>query len=86
MKGWNVEEIKGYAELINLGQPDFIEIKGVTYCGDSKASTLTMQNVPWYDEVVTFVKELHKYLPNSYEITCEHAHSNCILLSHTKFK
>ena len=48
VKGWNVEEIKGYADLINLGRPDFIEIKGVTYCGDSKASTLTMENVPWY--------------------------------------
>jgi tRNA wybutosine-synthesizing protein 1 len=39
-----------------------------------------------YEEVVAFVKELHKYLPDNYEITCEHAHSNCILLSHTKFK
>jgi len=86
VKGWNVEEIKGYAELIEMGKPDFIEIKGVTYCGDSKASTLTMQNVPWYEEVVVFVNELHKYISAEYEITCEHAHSNCILLSHSKFK
>jgi len=86
VKGWNVDEIKGYAELIELGKPDFIEIKGVTYCGDSKASTLTMQNVPWYEEVVLFVNELHKYISSEYEITCEHAHSNCILLSHSKFK
>lgn len=86
VKGWNVEEIKGYADLINLGRPDFIEIKGVTYCGDSKASTLTMQNVPWHEEVILFVQELHKHISAEYEITCEHAHSNCILLSHTKFK
>ena len=33
VKGWNTEEVKGYAELLELGQPDFIEIKGVTYCG-----------------------------------------------------
>ena len=25
--------------------------QGVTYCGESKASTLTMQNVPWHEEV-----------------------------------
>jgi tRNA wybutosine-synthesizing protein 1 len=28
-----VEEIDAYANLLELGQPDFIEIKGVTYCG-----------------------------------------------------
>jgi tRNA wybutosine-synthesizing protein 1 len=33
VKGWNTEEVKAYAELLDLGQPDFIEIKGVTYCG-----------------------------------------------------
>jgi tRNA wybutosine-synthesizing protein 1 len=33
VKGWNAEEIDAYAKLLNLGQPDFIEIKGVTYCG-----------------------------------------------------
>ena len=25
--------------------------QGVTYCGESKASTLTMENVPWHEEV-----------------------------------
>jgi tRNA wybutosine-synthesizing protein 1 len=33
VKGWNTEEVKAYSELLELGQPDFIEIKGVTYCG-----------------------------------------------------
>lgn len=33
VKGWNVEEIDAYVKLLSLGQPDFIEIKGVTYCG-----------------------------------------------------
>lgn len=27
VKAWNTEEIEGYAELVNLGNPDFIEIK-----------------------------------------------------------
>ena len=28
--------------------------QGVTYCGESKASTLTMENVPWHEEVLHF--------------------------------
>ncbi|ELU18799.1 hypothetical protein CAPTEDRAFT_180119 [Capitella teleta] len=85
VKSWNTEEIQNYADLVQLGKPDFIEIKGVTYCGESKASTLTMQNVPWHQEVVTFVQMLADLLPD-YELASEHEHSNCVLLAHTKFR
>ncbi|XP_041350562.1 S-adenosyl-L-methionine-dependent tRNA 4-demethylwyosine synthase TYW1-like [Gigantopelta aegis] len=85
VKEWNTNEIESYAKLVSLGNPDFIEVKGVTYCGESKASTLTMNNVPWHEEVVGFVQLLADQLPQ-YEIASEHEHSNCILLAHTKFK
>nr|XP_020461299.1 S-adenosyl-L-methionine-dependent tRNA 4-demethylwyosine synthase isoform X1 [Monopterus albus] len=85
VKAWNVEEIQAYSELIALGQPDFIEVKGVTYCGESSASSLTMANIPWHQEVVAFVQQLVDMLPQ-YEIACEHEHSNCLLIAHTKFK
>lgn len=85
VKAWNVEEIEGYADLVALGCPDFIEIKGVTYCGTSKGSNLTMENVPWHQEVVRFVQQLTSSLPD-YEIASEHVHSNCVLLAHKKFK
>ncbi|XP_056139705.1 S-adenosyl-L-methionine-dependent tRNA 4-demethylwyosine synthase TYW1 [Lampris incognitus] len=85
VKAWNVEELQAYSELIALGQPDFIEVKGVTYCGESSASSLTMANVPWHQEVVAFVQQLADMLPQ-YEIACEHEHSNCLLVAHTKFK
>ncbi|XP_043857051.1 S-adenosyl-L-methionine-dependent tRNA 4-demethylwyosine synthase TYW1-like [Dromiciops gliroides] len=85
VKAWNVEELRAYAELVSLGEPDFIEVKGVTYCGESSASNLTMANVPWHEEVIHFVEELVDLLPN-YEIACEHEHSNCLLIAHTKFK
>ena len=49
------------------------------------ASKLTMDNVPWHEEVIYFVEELAKRLPN-YEISCEHEHSNCVLLTNKKFK
>ncbi|NXA11206.1 TYW1 synthase, partial [Sapayoa aenigma] len=85
VKAWNVDELQAYADLISLGKPDFIEVKGVTYCGESSASSLTMANVPWHQEVLGFVQELTDLLPD-YEIACEHEHSNCLLIAHTKFR
>ncbi|KAJ8414478.1 hypothetical protein AAFF_G00036800 [Aldrovandia affinis] len=85
VKAWNVDELKAYADLIALGKPDFIEVKGVTYCGDSPASTLTMANVPWHEEVIHFVQELADLLPD-YDIASEHKHSNCLLIAHHKFQ
>jgi tRNA wybutosine-synthesizing protein 1 len=86
VKGWNTDDVQNYANLINLGKPDFIEIKGVTYCGESNASSLTMQNVPWHEEIINFVKQIQSFVSNEYEISCEHKHSTCLLLAHTKFK
>uniref|UniRef100_A0A8B9FE99 Uncharacterized protein n=1 Tax=Amazona collaria TaxID=241587 RepID=A0A8B9FE99_9PSIT len=85
VKAWNVDELKAYADLISLGKPDFIEVKGVTYCGKSSASNLTMANVPWHEEVVHFVQELTNLIPD-YEIACEHEHSNCLLIAHKKVR
>ncbi|XP_074870062.1 S-adenosyl-L-methionine-dependent tRNA 4-demethylwyosine synthase TYW1-like isoform X5 [Carettochelys insculpta] len=84
VKAWNVDELKAYADLVSLGKPDFIEVKGVTYCGESTASNLTMANVPWHDEVMHFVQELVDFIPD-YDIACEHEHSNCLLIAHKKF-
>ncbi|XP_063809829.1 S-adenosyl-L-methionine-dependent tRNA 4-demethylwyosine synthase TYW1-like [Pseudophryne corroboree] len=85
VKAWNVDELKAYSDLVVLGKPDFIEVKGVTYCGESSASNLTMANVPWHEEVINFVQELTDLLPD-YEVACEHEHSNCMLIAHKKFK
>ncbi|XP_063502432.1 S-adenosyl-L-methionine-dependent tRNA 4-demethylwyosine synthase TYW1 isoform X11 [Symphalangus syndactylus] len=85
VKAWNVDELQAYAQLVSLGNPDFIEVKGVTYCGESSASSLTMAHVPWHEEVVQFVRELVDLIPD-YEIACEHEHSNCLLIAHRKFK
>uniref|UniRef100_A0A2K5QP42 Radical SAM core domain-containing protein n=1 Tax=Cebus imitator TaxID=2715852 RepID=A0A2K5QP42_CEBIM len=83
VKAWNVDELQAYAQLVSLGNPDFIEVKGVTYCGESSASSLTMAHVPWHEEVVQFVLELVDLIPD-YEIACEHEHSNCLLIAHKK--
>jgi tRNA wybutosine-synthesizing protein 1 len=50
---------------------------------------LTMQNVPFYEEVKAFVEKLNTSLAArglEYDIAAEHAHSCCILLAQKKFK
>ena len=98
VKGFNVsaqaqeEEAAEYAALVARGLPCFIEIKGVTYCGTSSSSSssagLTMQNVPFYTEITSFVNTLHAALRArglDYGIAAEHAHSCCVLLASTRF-
>ncbi len=82
-KPWTREALEGYVRLAKVGEPDFIEIKGVTYCGkgDETKPTLLMQNVPWHQEVRGFCEELCSLLDDTYGLACEHAHSLCVLLA-----
>ena len=92
VKGFNIDdEVEGYADLVARGLPCFVEIKGVTYCGTSTSSSagLTMQNVPFYSEVSSFVVALNDALAKhglEYGIAAEHAHSCCVLLASTRFR
>ncbi|EGZ28481.1 hypothetical protein PHYSODRAFT_260361 [Phytophthora sojae] len=85
VKSYNMEELDNYAELINIGQPDFIEVKAVTYCGKSDGSDLTMKNVPWHEEVRGFCSALCDRVSGEYALASEHAHSNCVLIAKKKF-
>ncbi|KAL7577044.1 hypothetical protein ACA910_006786 [Epithemia clementina (nom. ined.)] len=62
VKGWNSNELQGYAELIALGHVSLVEVKGVTFCGKSDASNLNMSNTPWHHEVVSLTQQLQKEL------------------------
>ncbi|XP_027331417.1 S-adenosyl-L-methionine-dependent tRNA 4-demethylwyosine synthase [Abrus precatorius] len=84
VKGWNTEDVDAYSKLFSLGEPDFVEIKGVTYCGSSATSKLTMENVPWHTDVKAFSEALALKSQGEYEVACEHAHSCCVLLAKTK--
>jgi tRNA wybutosine-synthesizing protein 1 len=92
VKGFNIEdEAEGYAALVEKGLPCFVEVKGVTYCGTSSSAGagLTMQNVPFYEEVCSFVEALNTALFKrglKYGIAAEHAHSCCILIASERFK
>ena len=91
VKGFNIDdEAEGYAELVARGLPCFVEVKGVTYCGTSSSAGagLTMQNVPFYEEVTSFVEALNTALGRrglDYGIAAEHAHSCCVLLASKRF-
>ncbi|KAL6719370.1 Fe-S oxidoreductase [Lecanora helva] len=91
VKGFNIdEEVEGYADLVARGLPCFVEIKGVTYCGTSSSAGagLTMQNVPFYEEITTFVEALNSALERrglEYGIAAEHAHSCCVLIASKRF-
>ncbi|KAI9679380.1 MAG: hypothetical protein M1817_005402 [Caeruleum heppii] len=94
VKGFNVDgatTVSNYADLIARALPCFVEIKGVTYCGTSTsaAAGLTMQNVPFYDEIRTFVTSLNDNLLSrglDYGIAAEHAHSCCALIASGRFR
>ena len=87
VKGHNAGDIDGYADLVALGEPTLIEVKGVTFCGKSDASDLTMENCPWHHEVVAFCEDLAKKLTDDhpdapeYRIACSHKHSVSVLLA-----
>jgi len=85
VNGWNDSELGAYAELVTRGQPDLIEIKGVTYCGESKASPLTIKHCPFHHEVRAYCERLAEASGGAYAVASEHEHSNCVLLARTSF-
>ncbi|CDF87906.1 unnamed protein product [Zygosaccharomyces bailii CLIB 213] len=91
VKGFNMGEVMSYADLVQRGKPCFIEVKGATFAGssDGNGNPLTMQNIPFYEEIKTFVKKFAAELQRrglGYDVSAEHAHSNCVLIASTKFK
>jgi len=87
VKDHNMGDAAGYAKLVALGEPDLIEIKSVTFCGESKASSLNISNTPWHQEVVSFASAMLdcEGLRENYAFACEHQHSNIVLLANKKF-
>ena len=92
VKEYNMGEdesaIDEYVELVRVGQPDFIEIKAVTFCGNNEndADNLTMKNVPWHEEVRKFSFALAGKCSDTYSVACEHKHSCSVLIAMNKYK
>uniref|UniRef100_A0A0G4GG36 Radical SAM core domain-containing protein n=1 Tax=Chromera velia CCMP2878 TaxID=1169474 RepID=A0A0G4GG36_9ALVE len=91
IKEVNDEDVKGYADLVARGHPDFVEVKGVTFCGSSDAFKLSIKNSPHVWETMNFAERLMSALAEKresgeedvpeYGLACEHAHSNSFLLA-----
>lgn len=82
IKGFNMEDIEGYSQLVRQGEPDFIELKQVTPTFQGNKSTpLRMTNVPAWDEVIAAGRRMCDASDGAYEIACAHQHSRCLLLA-----
>jgi len=84
IKNLNDTHAEGYAKLIKKGRPDFIEVKAYMHVGPSR-ERLTVEDMPWHEEIVEFTKELMKNLPE-YEIVTEHIPSRVVMCARKEFK
>jgi len=83
IKGKNMQDksCEGYAELVNLAQSDFVELKGATAAAwDDAKANLSVANAPRHEDVVDFAHKLNEFLPD-YGVACEHKHSCSVLLA-----
>ena len=83
VKDMNDVHLDKYAELIERGEPDFIEVKAYMHVGPSQ-QRLSRKNMPFHEEIVVFSKKLVKYLPD-YEIVSEHIPSRVVMFARKRF-
>ncbi len=84
VKGINDVQPEKYAELLRMGDFDFVEIKGYMHVGESQ-KRLTRDKMPTFEEVKTFGMKVLEYLSTDYEYAGEHAPSDVILLAKKKY-
>jgi tRNA wybutosine-synthesizing protein 1 len=81
VKGENMEDLDGYAKLIEKASPTYIEPKAYMFVGYSRLR-LKFENMPSYEEVKAFSEKLAE--KTSYNIIDESKESRVILLSKLK--
>eukprot|EP00397_Hematodinium_sp_SG-2012_P035494 GEMP01038189.1.p1 GENE.GEMP01038189.1~~GEMP01038189.1.p1 ORF type:complete len:576 (+),score=133.18 GEMP01038189.1:218-1945(+) len=87
VKKYNMSEAANFASVIKTAQPDFVEIKAVTYCGDNGKDSITMKDIPWHEEVKSYAKAiLGCEGMDDFDLACDHKHSCCILIAHKKYR
>lgn len=73
----NMLDLEGYAKLIEIAQPNFIEVKSYMWMGYSKKK-LSPRNSPFHEEIVDFCEKLVKLIP--YRIADSQEISRVVLL------
>ena len=78
VKGENMGNPEGYAKLIKLANPMFVEAKAYMFVGFSR-NRLTINNMPRHEEIKAFAEELLKHLPG-YHLEDEYRPSRVVLI------
>ena len=79
--GQNMENARSYSQLIDTGEPDFVEVKGYMYLGSSRGR-LSGENAPSHREMRAFSQKIADL--TGYYTVNEQIESRVVLLSRTK--
>ncbi|BCS90605.1 MAG: 4-demethylwyosine synthase TYW1 [Candidatus Micrarchaeota archaeon] len=84
VKGLNMHNPEGYAKLIRIADPDYVEVKGFSFVGGARnpKRELTYESMPTHEEIRDFAEQIARY--SSYIYTAEHRPSRVVLLSRDK--
>ena len=79
--GRNMDSPRPYSNLILMGEPDFVEIKGYMFLGSSRGR-LTNENAPTHRDIRVFSQKLADL--TGYYVQNEQIESRVVLLSRSK--
>jgi len=77
----NMHDVRAYSKLIDMGEPDFIEVKGYMFLGSSRGR-LNKNNAPSHREIHAFSEDLATL--TGYHVLDEQVESRVVLLSRSK--
>ena len=77
----NMHNERAYAKLIDMGEPDFVEVKGYMFLGSSRGR-LDQTNAPSHREIRAFSEKLAAL--TGYHLLDEQIESRVVLLSRSK--
>ncbi|MDE1850725.1 MAG: 4-demethylwyosine synthase TYW1 [Candidatus Micrarchaeota archaeon] len=80
VRGINMTDVDGYAELVAKGKPDYVEVKGFVFVGGARGEDrhLTYEHMPRKEEVIEFAQKIAQRA--GYLVADYHEHSRVVLL------
>ena len=80
IRGLNMVDAKGYAELIRKGRPHYVEVKGFVFVGGARNEerNLSYDLMPGKEEILGFAEEIA--MESGYTVADYHEHSKVALL------
>lgn len=78
VKGWNMRSPEKYAKLIEIANPDFVELKAYMHVGESQ-KRLPRETMPLHSDVKAFAEQVSREC--GYPIKDEQKESRVVLLS-----